>query len=292
MVVAVILASGKGTRLMPLSTVSRPKQYLDVITGKTLIEDTIDRVKNVVGLDNVFVVCSSVQESLAKETLSFLNEENLIFEPEMKETLASITHAISYISKIRGDVTYLFLPSDHYIPETKLFEESIKEGLDVYNINKNLVLFGLKPTEPNTGFGYIETKRENNHYEIISFVEKPKLEIAEKIWNLGNYFWGTFIFFTNKNTVYNAIKNNYNKQYELLLKLDNNLITKEEYFNNTMVDNFSRSILEKLDNMKLVKAKYKWFDIGSFEALFEVLEQIGKHDKVLEIKQLISDNKK
>jgi mannose-1-phosphate guanylyltransferase len=291
MVVAVILASGKGTRLMPLSTALRPKQYLDVITGKTLIEDTIDRVKNIVGLDNVFVVCSSLQEQLAKDTLHFLNDENLIFEPEMKETLASITHAISYINKLRGDVTYLFLPSDHYIPETLLFESSIKEGLDLYNSNQNLVLFGLKPTEPNTGFGYIETKKEDNHYKILSFIEKPKLEIAEKIWNLDNYFWGTFIFFTNKDIVYNALRENYPKQYELLIKLDQNIIDKNDYFKDSLVDNFSRSILEKLDNMKLVKAKYQWFDIGSFDSLFEVLEQLGKHDKVLEIKKLIEIKK-
>lgn len=291
MLVTVVLASGKGTRLRPLSTEERPKQYLDVITGKTLIEDTIERVKNVCANENVFVVINKNHETLARKILNFLPYENLIVEPEMKETLASMSHSVSYISKLKGeDVTYLFLPSDHFIKELDIFEESIHEGLKLFNKYKNFVLYGLIPTSANPNYGYIETKYNDNDHIITKFIEKPKLEIAETIYNKENYFWNNAIMFATKNMIYNAIKDVIPNQHELLVKLDNNLITKEDFFNQTHVDNFSRSILEKRENMVLVPAKYTWFDIGNFDVLFEVLKTLGKFEEIEKIESIIKNN--
>ncbi|HHT55676.1 MAG TPA: NTP transferase domain-containing protein [Acholeplasma sp.] len=288
MLVAVVLASGRGTRLRPLSTDERPKQFLDIISGKSLVEDTIDRVKNIVDNDNIFVVINEKQENLARNLLNFLPEENLIVEPHMKETLASMSHSVSYISKIKGDdVTYLFLPSDHYIKEIDLFEVSIKEGLDLFNKYNNFVLYGLPPTDPNPNYGYIKTTNLDNDHLITDFIEKPKLEIAEKIYNKDNYFWNNAIMLANKELIYNAIKSVLPTQHELLLNYDSSLITKDEFFNLTHVDNFSRSILEKQSGMMLVKALYTWYDIGSFEVLFHVLELLNKHDEIEKIKELI-----
>ena len=288
MLVAVVLASGRGTRLRPLSTDERPKQFLDIISGKSLVEDTIDRVKNIVDNDNIFVVINEKQENLARNLLNFLPEENLIVEPHMKETLASMSHSVSYISKIKGnDVTYLFLPSDHYIKEIDLFEDSIKEGLDLFNKYNNFVLYGLPPTDPNPNYGYIKTTNLDNDHLITDFIEKPKLEIAEKIYNKDNYFWNNAIMLANKELIYNAIRSVLPTQHELLLNYDSGLITKDEFFNLTHVDNFSRSILEKQSGMMLVKALYTWYDIGSFEVLFHVLELLNKHDEIEKIKKLI-----
>lgn len=288
MLVTVVLASGRGTRLRPLSTDERPKQFLDIISGKSLVEDTIDRVKNIVDNDNIFVVINERQEKLARNLLNFLPEENLIVEPHMKETLASMSHSVSYISKIKGDdVTYLFLPSDHYIKEIDLFEVSIKEGLDLFNKYNNFVLYGLPPTDPNPNYGYIKTTNLDNNHLITDFIEKPKLEIAKTIYNLDNYFWNNAIMLANKELIYKAIKNVIPTQHELLLNLDSGLITKEDFFNLTHVDNFSRSILEKQTGMMLVKALYTWYDIGSFEVLFHVLELLNKYDEIENIKKLI-----
>lgn len=288
MLVAIVLASGRGTRLRPLSTDERPKQFLDLISGKSLVEDTIERVKNIVDNDNIFVVINEKQENLARNLLNFLPEENLIVEPHMKETLASMSHSVSYISKIKGnDVTYLFLPSDHYIKEIDLFEDSIKEGLDLFNKYNNFVLYGLPPTDPNPNYGYIKTTNLDNDHLITDFIEKPKLEIAEKIYNKDNYFWNNAIMLANKELIYNAIRSVLPTQHELLLNYDSGLITKDEFFNLTHVDNFSRSILEKQSGMMLVKALYTWYDIGSFEVLFHVLELLNKHDEIEKIKKLI-----
>lgn len=290
MLVAVILASGKGTRLRPLSTLERPKQYLKLITGKTLVEDTVDRVRNLIPTENIFVVTNELQEKIAREALSDLPDENIILEPNMRETLASMSHAVSYISKIKGDdVTYLFLPSDHYIKEQDLFDKSIKEGLEIFKKYNNFVLYGLIPTDPNPNYGYIKTKDLNGNHLIDSFVEKPKLEIAKTIYNDPNYFWNNAIMLANKQLMFEAIKEVLPSQYDLLNKHNKNIISTNEFFDLTHVENFSRSILEEREGMMLIPVNYTWYDIGSFEVLFDVLKLLEKDDEIVKIKKLINE---
>jgi len=290
MLVAVILASGKGTRLRPLSTLERPKQYLKLITGKTLVEDTVDRVRNLIPVENIFVVTNELQEKIAREALSDLPDENIILEPNMRETLASMSHAVSYISKIKGDdVTYLFLPSDHYIKEQDLFDKSIKEGLEIFKKYNNFVLYGLIPTDPNPNYGYIKTKDLNGNHLIDSFVEKPKLEIAKTIYNDPNYFWNNAIMLANKQLMFEAIKEVLPSQYDLLNKHNKNIISTNEFFDLTHVENFSRSILEEREGMMLIPVNYTWYDIGSFEVLFDVLKLLEKDDEIVKIKKLINE---
>lgn len=291
MMVAVILASGRGTRLRPLSTLERPKQYLDVISGNTLVEDTIDRIKDIIPYENIFLVTNILQKDLVNELFSFLPKENIILEPDMKETLASMSHAASYVAKKKGDdCEILYLPSDHYVREIDVFKSSINEGIALLRTNNNFVLYGLKPTDPNPNYGYIETKLVDNTNIITKFIEKPKLEIAETIYNKPNYFWNNGIMLTTKELVFDAIKEVLPEQYDLLLKLHHNEIDTNTFFNKTHVDNFSRSILENRKNMVLANAKYTWYDIGSFEVLFEVLNLLGKNEKIAEIKELIESN--
>lgn len=292
MLVAVILASGKGTRLKPLSTEETPKQYLKLITGKTLVEDTVDRVRNLVKKENIFVVTNKKQETIAKEALSDLPEENIILEPNMRETLASMSHAVSYISKIKGDdVKYLFLPSDHYIKEQDLFDSSINEALKLFDKYNNFVLCGLVPTDPNPNYGYIKTKDLDGYHLIDSFVEKPKFEIAKKIYNDPNYFWNNAIMLSNKELMFEAIKEVIPSQYDLLIKHNNNEISTKEFFDLTHVDNFSRSILEERKGMMLVPVNYTWYDIGSFDVLFDVLKLLNKDDEIKRIKKLLQEEK-
>lgn len=289
--VALILASGKGTRLRPLSTEETPKQYLKVLSGKTLIEDTIDRVKDLFSYDDIFVITNINQKRLVLENLSFLNSENIIYEPEMKETLASITHAMAYVNKLRGDdVTYLILPSDHFIEPKTEFIETIKKGQALLSKHPNqFLLYGIKPTEPSPEFGYIKTVTKDNLHYVETFVEKPPLEKAKLIYSEPNYFWNNFIMLLKAPLVFKALKDIIPNQYLLVKRFLNDEITTTDFFNLTTVDNFSRAILEKQQNMLLVPTTYTWFDIGSFDSLFKVLEHLGKDKEITEIKELLND---
>lgn len=288
MFVVVILASGLGTRLSPLSTKEKPKQFLKLISENSLVKDTVNRVKNIVSLDNIFVVVNDRNKELAKADLSELNEENFIFEPEMKENLTSVTYATSYIKKLRGkDIDILFLPSDHYIKETNLFVKSIKEGLELLKEHNNIVLFGLKPASPNTNYGYINTLKLHNNYLITSFTEKPNIETAKEIYLKENYFWNSGIVLANSKMITNTLKEILPNQFNLVEGYITGKITRDDFFNLTYVSSFSKSVLENKKDMMLVYAKYTWYDIGNFDALFEVLKLLNKNDKIKEIETYI-----
>lgn len=288
MLVALVLASGKGTRLSPLSNKDVPKQYLKVITGKTLIEDTIDRINSFIPNENIFVTTNILQKDLAFESLSFLREENIIFEPEMKETLASITHAISYIKKLKGNnITYLVLPSDHYIEPKETFLKTIKDGYELISNYNNFLLFGLKPSYPSTEFGYIESEVRDNLNFVKSFIEKPPYDRALELFKKNNYYWNNFIMLLKQDLVFNALEEILPEQAKLMANYVNGLIDSREFFANTYVDNFSRSILEKQKNMLLFPVDYTWFDIGNFESLFKVLTYLKKEEQIKEIKEVI-----
>lgn len=288
MLIAIILASGKGTRLAPLSTPSRPKQYLSLVTNETLVEDTVNRVRNFIEPNNIFVVTNIDHKDLALSIFKDLPQENIILEPQMKETLASISHAFSYISKIKGDnFKAVVLPSDHYIDDNVEFENSIKEGLEVLNNNYNHVLYGVKPTNPSTEYGYLETTNGTKDLIVTNFIEKPAQDIANQLFSKDNYYWNNAIMITTKELLFNSIKDILPEQYQLLEDLTNNTITTNDYFNNTLVANFSRSILEKQSNMNFVNAKYLWYDVGGFDSLFELLEKLGRTEKLNTLKKEI-----
>src|SRR5690606_35621779 len=180
----VIMAGGVGSRFWPLSRQARPKQFLDILgTGRTLIQQTFDRFSSIVPVENILVVTSVRYKEHVKEQLPELKDDQILLEPLRRNTAPCVAYA-SYKIKIRNpEANIIVAPSDHLIIKEEEFVRQINHGLDFVKNNNALLTLGIKPSRPETGYGYIQVKEKvnfkelDNLYEVKTFTEKPNLEM-------------------------------------------------------------------------------------------------------------------
>ena len=201
-----IMAGGKGTRFWPKSTEEKPKQFLNLIGEKTMIQMTCDRVLKIMPIENIFVVTAEKYKKLVKEQLPNLPEKNIIIEPVGMNTAPCILLASLYIKQIYKDANIAVLPSDHVIGNNDEFCRILKKANDYIENenNKAIVTIGITPNRPEGGYGYIKYPKKaiNNNEEIIKierFVEKPSVDTAKEYLREGNYLWNAGMFIFNVN---------------------------------------------------------------------------------------------
>ena len=215
--VVLIMAGGSGTRFWPLSTNERPKQFLDLVSEKTMIRETVDRVVKLVPAEKIFISTNIAYLDIIKKELPEIPEKNIIFEPMARDTAACIGYAALIIQKIYKDSIMAVLPSDHLIKKEKEFLESLNFAFE--EAEKDVIVtLGIKPSYPETGYGYIEyfknkklkKSEEDNEeckiYKVKSFREKPNREIAEKYIEQGNYLWNSGMFIWKASTILKCFK--------------------------------------------------------------------------------------
>lgn len=268
-IIHVILTGGVGSRLWPLSRKSQPKQYLDIFGGKSLFEMTVDRNKNIAG--TVMVVGNIDNRHLSEKVLEKSNTSYIdIVESTPRNTAAAIAFA-AFASK-PNDIL-IVTPSDHIIGNADKYEESIKEAIEKAN-NGFIVTFGIIPTKPETGYGYIERKGDN----VLSFREKPNQVTATDFIEKGNFLWNSGMFCFKASVfleelqkytpeVYEKSKiaweNNKNGNLDLALSLEIPSIS------------IDYAVMERSRKIKVVSAQFSWSDLGSFESVYDYLITIG-----------------
>ena len=229
--VVLIMAGGSGTRFWPLSTNERPKQFLDLVSEKTMIRETVDRVVKLIPAEKVFISTNIAYLDIIKKELPEIPEKNIIFEPMARDTAACIGYAALIIQKIYKDSIMAVLPSDHLIKKEKEFLESLNFAFK--EAQKDVIVtLGIKPSYPETGYGYIEyiknrkpKKREEDTeesriYKVKSFREKPNREIAEKYIEQGNYLWNSGMFVWKTEFILNEIKKYMDSHKPVLEKIE------------------------------------------------------------------------
>lgn len=205
----VIMAGGIGSRFWPYSRKSKPKQFLDFFgTGNTLLQQTFDRYSQIVTPENIIVITNAEYEELVKEQLPLLKEEQIILEPTRRNTAPCIAMAAMYIRSIHPDANMIVAPADHLILKEKEFNEAIHKGLEFVAQSPQLLTLGIKPTRPDTGYGYIqiEENKGNEFYKVKTFIEKPQLEFAEVFVESDEFYWNSGIFLWNVNTIIDAFQ--------------------------------------------------------------------------------------
>lgn len=276
---ALILAGGKGTRLWPISTSNKPKQYLNLYSDNIMINETIKRIETIFEYDNIFVITSIEQKELAERYIDYkIPRENIIYEPMSKSTAMCIFYASIRILEQKGDGIITILSSDHYISQTEKLVKNIEEGIKLASADETLVTIGIKPTYPATGFGYIKYCYDSNlKCNIVQeFKEKPVYEKAQKYLKSGKYYWNSGMFIWQISTILNNYKQFlpqiYNYKNEIKYNLLNaNII--EKIYKEVQAISIDKGILEKSNNIKMIKGNFDWLDIGSINDYFKIQEK-------------------
>ncbi|MDL2292418.1 hypothetical protein LJC17_02380 [Acholeplasma sp. OttesenSCG-928-E16] len=289
MLVALIMAGGLGERFWPLSTKEHPKQVLDLFTGKPMIKETLDRILPIIPLSNIFIATNSTQQNIIKEVLPDFPISNFIIEPMFKDTAAAIGFGVLNIKKHFDNPTIVVLASDHIIKNEEQFRHNILKAEKVAK-EGFIVTFGIKPTKPETNYGYIELDKEfkiNDVFDAISFREKPDLKTATKYLLEKKYLWNSGMFIFTENTIYKAFMEHANSHYQTLMKIANEDGSLKDLFNEFERKSIDYAIMEKANNIKVIPVDIGWNDVGSYNSLIDILNEnkngsINISDKLIE----------
>ncbi len=277
-----IMAGGRGERFWPKSTASKPKQLIPIVSEKSMIEETVDRLIGLVDYHNIFI---STGENLVEEIKNILPRipaENFIIEPIGRDTAPAIGLGAAYIHKREPGTVMIVLPADHLITEKEIFQKDMATAGQIAKDTGCLITFGINPSRIEIGYGYIElgevinTEYENHAYEVKSFKEKPDLSTAEQYYNQGNYVWNSGMFAWTTTAILEALEKCLPDMFESFMEIQENIGTASErdtinkHFENFNKISIDYGVMEKADNVLCIKAAFSWDDVGAWTALSRV----------------------
>jgi len=278
----VILAGGAGSRFWPISSEELPKQFLDILgCGRTLIQLTLERFNGLIPKENVWVVTAEKYREIVMEQLPEIPSGNILCEPCRRNTAPCICYVSWKIKKLNTKANIVVSPSDHLVVDIQAFQSAIDDSLSFAAETDAVVTLGLKPTRPETGYGYIKadltysSSRKHNIFRVDEFKEKPTLEVAKEYIQSPNYLWNSGIFIWNVNTIINAFRvyePEVSSIFEELMpyygtdKEQNKIDESYPQCENISVD---YAILEKAEEIFVFPASFSWSDLGTWNSLRE-----------------------
>lgn len=278
----VILAGGAGSRFWPISSEELPKQFLDILgCGRTLIQLTLERFNGLIPKENVWVVTAEKYREIVMEQLPEVPSSNILCEPCRRNTAPCICYVSWKIKKLNTKANIVVSPSDHLVVDIQAFQSAIGDSLSFAAETDAVVTLGLKPTRPETGYGYIKadltysSSRKHNIFRVDEFKEKPTLEVAKEYIQSPNYLWNSGIFIWNVNTIINAFRvyePEVSSIFEGLMpyygtdKEQNKIDESYPQCKNISVD---YAILEKAEEIFVFPASFSWSDLGTWNSLRE-----------------------
>src|SRR5579863_696074 len=287
---AVILAGGRGTRFWPRSRTRTPKQLLNIVGKQTMLEQTVARLRPLIPAERIWTVTNAEQAAAVRQQLPAAARRRVLTEPIGRNTAAAIGLAALHVRHAAGgDALLAVLPADHYIAQPDRYRQIVRAALDVAHELGNMVVLGIPPTRPDTGFGYIERMGENLHAEgfpvfaVRRFTEKPALQVAKEYFGSGRFHWNAGMFFWRVSTFLENLQRHLPKTYAALESL-------AEHIGKRTYERTLRAIYPKLENISVdyailetatraegpprvfeIPADVGWSDIGSWAAVYELL---------------------
>lgn len=273
----VIMAGGSGTRFWPYSRHTRPKQLLNIVGETTMLQMTVDRLKKINAVQDIFIVTRKDLAETIKAEIHGIKSENIIVEPSGKNTAPCIGLSALKIAKLQDDAIMGVFPADHLIVGHKRFEKAITTARHVARKKDSLVTIGLKPTFPSTGYGYIQFDADSDldhldAYSVKVFAEKPHLSLAEKFIKSGDFLWNSGMFIWKVDTFFRNVQKHMpelNTQLQRIDKLLNDGKTFDGLWEEIIPESIDYGIMEKADNVYLIKAQFDWSDLGSWNTVYD-----------------------
>lgn len=295
---AVIMAGGIGSRFWPVSTPEYPKQFHDMLgTGETLLQKTFARLNKLIPAENILFLTNEKYTSLILEQIPEINKEQIVPEPEMRNTAPCILYASMKIKKQNPNAVMIVAPSDHWIDNEDQFIHNVQLAFDACEQENHLMTMGIVPTFPNTGYGYIEcdTNDTNAIKKVVQFREKPDYETAKKFLEQGNFLWNSGIFIWSVRSILTAFEQHQPQLFELFSAGESTYNTANESVfiqeNYTKAENISidYAVMEKANNVYLLPAEFDWNDLGTWRSLYDKLPKNTNGNAVVNA-QLVAEN--
>lgn len=290
----VIMAGGVGSRFWPMSTTEYPKQFIDVFgTGRTFIQMTYDRFKGLVAPENVWVVTSEKYADIVAEQLPDMPKSNILLEPCRRNTAPCIAYVSWRIKSKNPKANLVISPADHLVTDVVEFQRVIGKSLDFTAENDAIVTLGMKPTRPETGYGYIQADlqaaslRNKEIFRVDSFKEKPNLETAKQYVAKKEYYWNSGIFIWNVNTIVNAMRvyePGISNIFESMLPVygtDKEQAMINEKFPQCESISIDYAVMEKADEIFVFPADFGWSDVGTWGSLHTLAPTDGNGNNVI-----------
>jgi mannose-1-phosphate guanylyltransferase len=287
----IIMAGGRGERFWPLSREKMPKQLLALLGKKSFLQEAVERVLPLVPAKNIFVITNAAQLPMVRKQLPNIPKENLVAEPMGRDTCAAVTLGAALVGARSPTGVMAVLPADHVVPSPKKFQQILSDAFDVAAQGQAIVTIGIKPTEPATGYGYIQTGAElpppaglkalkTTFFKAERFVEKPTLEKAVEYVNSGQYRWNAGMFVWSFVTVTNALEQHQPEMFaacQRWFKVANHpaklaKVLAKEYPNIKKIS-VDYALMEKAKNVIVADGAFEWDDLGAWPAFARHLKQ-------------------
>ena len=279
----VIMAGGVGSRFWPLSRINRPKQFLDIMgVGKTLIQQTFDRFCKIVPRENIIIVTNEMYKDITIEQIE-IGENQILCEPMRKNTAPCIAYANFRILKENPNANIVVAPSDHLVNNEAEFLRVVQQSLDFTASRNVLLTIGIKPSRPDTGYGYIQVMNDTaagvnlpcpDLKKVKTFTEKPELDMAKVFYESGEFFWNSGMFFWSLQSIMQAfdvhmpsISNLFQQQIDQFGTI-NEQGTVDKIYAQCKNISIDYAVMEKADNVYVLCADFGWSDIGTWGSLY------------------------
>ena len=274
----VIMCGGVGSRFWPFSKAAMPKQFIDFFgTGRSLLQMAFDRVNGIVPVENIILITNESYEPLIKEQLPEIQDSQILLEPVRRNTAPCIAWAAHHIKAINPDAKMMVAPSDHLIINVDKFTQSVTSAFQFIDKYDALVTMGIKPSRPETGYGYIQVGEhvEGNFSTVKTFTEKPNEDLARVFLESGEFYWNSGMFFWSANSILNALNTcapEVNAIFEQGLEYfgtDEEKKYIEANFEACPSISIDFAVMEKAPNVYVETVDFGWNDLGTWRSLYD-----------------------